>query len=152
MNFTFAALNGAKTAFENIIARLKKHKNGKAKTTATAISDLLREFTNALNDDLNTTVALSVLNKAVKMPFSKDIYKLVTKKFDAVLSLSLNNFSEEVKEKTAAIPQEIIELAEKRLTAKSKRDFAAADKLRAEIEQKGYTITDAKKGYEIVRK
>jgi cysteinyl-tRNA synthetase len=149
MNFTFGALDGAKTAYGNIIARLRKHKHGERKTDTT---ELLTEFTNALNDDLNTTRALAVLNKAVKMPPSADIYKLVTEKFDLVLSLDLSAEGEKCAAPVPAVPTEIIELADKRAEAKKHRDFSAADKYRAEIEQKGYRIIDTPNGCEIKAK
>jgi cysteinyl-tRNA synthetase len=116
----------------------------------------LNEFRNAINDDLNTPKALAALNKAVKMPLSADIYRLVTEKFDSVLSLSLEHAVIEqtaTEKKTAVnkavIPNEIIALAEKRLTAKREKDFATADKLRTEIAEHGYQITDTANGYEI---
>jgi cysteinyl-tRNA synthetase len=146
MNFTWEALTGAKAAYTGITARLQKHKTAKNKTDT---GGLLSEFAAALNDDLNTPAALAVLNKAVKMPPSADIYKLVTEKFDAVLSLDLAAAQPKDPKQTVSIPAEITELAKKRAAAKKERNFAAADSLRAQIEKMGYRITDTPAGHEI---
>ena len=45
--------------------------------------------------------------------------------------------------KKADIPQEIIELAQKRVEAKKNKDWASADALRNEIQSAGYIIEDA---------
>ena len=52
----------------------------------------------------------------------------------------------------ADIPEDIKELAEKRWQAKLARDWASADKLRAELDEKGYVIKDAKDNYTVIKK
>jgi len=46
-------------------------------------------------------------------------------------------------------PEEIKVLAQKRWDAKQTKDWAAADQLRAELTEKGWTIKDSKDGFEI---
>ncbi len=50
------------------------------------------------------------------------------------------------------VPDSVKELAEKRWQAKLARDWAAADKLRAEIDALGYTVKDTKENYTILKK
>jgi cysteinyl-tRNA synthetase len=150
MNFTFDALLSAKTAYINIVAGLAKHKNAAQKTDAAELAELLTEFSAGINNDLNTPRALAVLNKAIKMKPSADIYKLITQKFDAVLSLSLKEAATEFLTQTAntvIIPKKISDLANKRQAAKLKKDYRTADLLRDEILKAGYTITDTKNGF-----
>jgi cysteinyl-tRNA synthetase len=154
LNFTWDSLTAAKKAYQNITAALLKHKNAADKTDKAIIAELLNEFSGAINDDLNTPRALAVVNKAVKMVPSKDIYDLVTVKFDSVLSLQFDaavTAAEKDDNLRAGeeIPPHITELAEQRQTAKSAKDYAAADKLRAEIEGQGFQIIDNSSGYEI---
>jgi len=47
------------------------------------------------------------------------------------------------------IPKDISRLAEERLKAKEAKDWDKADKLRKEIEAKGYRLIDTKDGFEI---
>jgi hypothetical protein len=46
-------------------------------------------------------------------------------------------------------PASVRELAERRAQARQSRDFAAADQLRAEIGDRGWTVTDGPGGYEL---
>ncbi len=151
VNFTFTALDSAKKTYKEIINNLSKHYASQNKTDKKLLAELEQEFHNAINNDLNTPMALAVLHKALKSPLSIDIYDLVTKKFDSVLSLSLANATNEKKE-IIKVPDEIIELAEKRLTEKKNKNYAAADELRKQIESAGYIITDTSNSYNIEKK
>ncbi len=66
--------------------------------------------------------------------------------FDRVFGLKLD---EEIKSESQSIPDEIKDLASKRWQAKQDKDWVLADKLRAEVTQKGYQILDTKDGYTI---
>lgn len=48
-------------------------------------------------------------------------------------------------------PALVRELAERRWAARQAKDFAESDRLRALIEQEGYTMRDRKEGYDLVR-
>jgi len=159
LNFTFEGLDGAKTAYERLRHALVKHKraafcrpyNGKSALPSAKIADYQRQFDQAIFDDLNIPLALGILWTAVKEEPSYEIYKLALK-FDKILGLNLNKLPKEPKPKKSSIPSNITELAEKRKTAKTNKDFALADTLRKEIETAGYTITDIPGGgYEITK-
>ena len=49
-------------------------------------------------------------------------------------------------------PDEIEDLAQKRLMAKKSRDFATADDLRNQIDAKGWTVMDTADGFKLVKK
>lgn len=50
------------------------------------------------------------------------------------------------------IPQEVIELAQKRVEARTNKDYALSDQLRDEISKKGYLIKDSASGYVLIEK
>ncbi|MCQ2381762.1 MAG: class I tRNA ligase family protein, partial [Clostridia bacterium] len=148
LNFTFEALDAAKENYRNICNALRRHNHATVKTDEKIINNLRHDFIEALNNDLNTPVALAVLHQALKQPDSQDIYRLVTEEFDQVLSLSLNKALDLVDE---AIPSEITAIAEQRLLAKKQRDWQTADKLRDQITTAGYQINDTPNGYTITK-
>ena len=150
LNFTFEALDAARENYRNIVNALRRHRTATAKTNADIITDLRQKFTDAVNNDLNTPVALAVLHQALKQSDSQDIYNLVTKEFDQVLSLSLDAAAS-AEAPVSEIPNEIVTLAEQRLAAKKARDWATADKLRAEITAAGYQINDTPNGYTLTK-
>ena len=146
LNFTFEGMDGAKTAFERLCKSIVAHKNGKAATDKAVLDDFAKKFEEAVADDLNVPQALGVLWTMLKLPASKDVYDLAMK-FDSVLGLSLDKAESFLPEEKYDIPEEIVALAEKMQQARSVKDYASADALRAEIDQKGFTVLNTKDGY-----
>lgn len=112
-------------------------------------------FEMALKDDLNTPIALASLYEFLNHANSKKTYS--KKDIDIII-----NFIERcdkvfslLKKEKQNIPQEIIELAEKRKEARNNNNYGLSDKLRNEIIAKGYEIKDSKdskSGYIITRR
>lgn len=73
-------------------------------------------------------------------------------KFDTVLALDLANPGiANVANTEIELPQEIIELVEKRKLARENKDWQESDRLRDEIIAKGYQVKDTKQGMEVSR-
>lgn len=150
LNFTFDSMNFAKTSYRRLKEQLLLHKNSKAVTDKKVIEEYKEKFKNAVEDDLNIPLALGILWTMLKEEKSKDIYDTAIY-FDKVLGLNLDKEESEEKPQPT-LPQEITELAEKRKQAKAEKNFALADSLRNEIENKGYSIIDKPGCYEIIKK
>jgi len=147
INFTWEGLKAAKTGLNNLkqnIERLKELPNINDKEIET--TKIL--FYEAVYDNINTPIALSVLQELISKANSSQAGgdKLIDliNKFDEVLALDLDN--------NIDIPAEIKALAEKRATAKKAGDFASADKLRSQIFEQGYQIEDMKGTYKLIKK
>ena len=101
----------------------------------------LQEFENALQDDINTPLALakvyefmSEINKQEK--FSKNdikTIKIFMQKTNEILGL--------IKDEEE-ISIEVIELAEQRTKAREEKNWEKADEIRDEIKKLGYEIKD----------
>jgi cysteinyl-tRNA synthetase len=121
---------------------LHEAKKEKKKKTIPKEARLLSEaFWEAMTDDLNTPKALAVLSKTLKAPITASEKKTLIDSFDTVLGLDLK-----AETKTIAIPRAILLLAAKREAARLAKNFAEADVLRNELEQKGYTVKDTPTG------
>jgi cysteinyl-tRNA synthetase len=57
---------------------------------------------------------------------------------------------ENLLERGAGAPPEVVELAERRAAARAERDFAAADRLREELRAQGWEVRDGPRGAELV--
>ncbi|MBR5987254.1 MAG: cysteine--tRNA ligase [Clostridia bacterium] len=147
LNFTFEGMDAAHTSYERLRNALYAHKMSPAATDPAILDDLMKKFKGAVEDDMNIPFALGVLWDAVKLPKSKDVYKLALE-FDKVLGLSLDKVTAPAQEKID-VPADIAALAEARFAAKKEKNWAEADRLRAEIAAKGYAIKDSKDGYTI---
>lgn len=108
--------------------------------------DIKKKIENALLDDMATPVAIVLLRDAIDNKELPDNDKVYIAKFaDSVLGLRLvENRRQKFNKKKSdnEIPQEIIDLMEKRKEAKLAKDFAIADAIRNEIRDSGYEITD----------
>ena len=149
INFTFDGLKAAQASLINLRKILKEHKGKPAKIASEVLDKYKAEFLEAINDNLNTPLALGVLFSMVKNEDkSNDIYELAMQ-FDRVFAVGL---SREVEEEVVDIPEDIRALAELRWEAKKNKDWTNADKYRNEIQEKGYVILDSKDGYKIEKK
>ena len=155
LNFTFEALTAAQNAYNNLISGLVKHRNAlfdKNKITKATLDDYWKEFKAALADDLNTPKAIAVIWNALKEKPSKQIYDLIIE-MDKTLSLDFEKaVAEQKNPKQMEIPDEIKKLAEERLVAKQKKDWATADKIRGNIGDLGWEILDTNDGYILNKK
>ncbi len=119
-----------------------------------APSHCLEKFSLAINDNLNTPLALSIVYRFISVVNKTDnlnqeqIVAILSfwKKVNKVLGLKL-----ELSEKESSIPEEIVVLSDKRELARKEKDFDLADKLRDEIITKGYSIEDTSNGVEITK-
>ena len=145
LNFTFAALDAAKTAYTRLLSAINEHRGGKAQTPDDVLAKYEKEFTEAISDDINIPLALGVLWNMLKEPASKQIYELV-QKFDTVFGLRLDTVPQVEK---IEVPADVAALADKRLEARKNKDWALSDALRDQIAALGYTVVDKKDGYDI---
>jgi len=158
-DFSWKAMEQAKANYERIaewVGKLKEIANGpKVGPSALLRSDLRKKtFETAMDDDLNTPLALSVLydlitetNKQIKDLSANEAGKILTafEKINKVFGLSFT-------ETEIKIPENIKILAEERVKVREKMDFTKADKLRKEIEKLGYEIEDLDEGYKLKKK
>ena len=64
------------------------------------------------------------------------------------MGLDLKNAKNYLK-KDIEVPEEILEMIEKRANAKKEKNYELADKLRDEIKEKGYIIKDTANGVNV---
>jgi cysteinyl-tRNA synthetase len=97
-------------------------------------------FASALDEDFNTADALAVMHEwrsAGQLELLRRALEL----------FGLGSLTE-----TEAAPPELEELAQQRAEARSRGDFGEADRLREEIESRGWEIRDVAEGFQLVPK
>lgn len=150
LNFTFEGIKAADTAYKRLLNLLYEHKISSAETDKKITDKYRDDFQAAIDDDINIPLALGIVWTMLKERPSKDIYSLAME-FDKVLGLSLDKAAPAEKEKID-IPDEIRKLADLRLEARKAKNWAESDRLRDILNQKGYSVLDAKDGYTLERK
>ena len=149
LNFTWESMESAKTSFKRLTSHLLSHKQSQNRTDKKVIDEIMNEFHEAINDDLNVPMAMGVLWKMVKLPLSKDIYEAALV-MDRVFGLDFDKISEESQK--VEVPDFVEKLAQQRLEARKQKNWAESDRLRGEIENAGFAVKDKADGYELVKK
>jgi cysteinyl-tRNA synthetase len=108
-------------------------------------------FVAAIDDDLDMPVALALLREILRAPLPDDERRWLILDADSVLGLDLDRVWDATGSTTPdAVPAEVTALVEARTAARSARDWARADALRAEIEAFGWDVTDTPDGPELI--
>ena len=151
MNFTWDAIAQSKSNLQRISDFVNNLKNPEAGNGAEMNAEKYQErFEEAMNDDLNTPIALSVLYELITEtnklnPANKKDILGLWEKMNKVFGLNISK-------EEAEIPEDIKKLAKERDEAKKIKDFPKSDELRNLIDKKGYLIEDTKEGYKIKKK
>ncbi|MFN7140381.1 MAG: DALR domain-containing protein [Limisphaerales bacterium] len=161
LNFTFEGLKGAVSTVERLtnfrqLVREAKTESGSNPQVKAIVENALKSFEEAMDDDLNTSVALAAIHNMVREinivlaneQLRKDDKEAVLdaiSKFDSVLGI----FG---KEETLILDEEVERLIAERQEARRNRDFAKADAIRLLLSEKGIILEDTKEGVRWRRK
>ena len=150
LNFTFEGVKASQIALERLYESYLKLKNGTETVEQAKILEYKQNFMSYINDDMNMPGAMSVVWEIARsIAKSKELADLLLE-FDNVLGLDIKNAETYLKKKEE-LPEEIVELLNKRNLARNNKDWKTSDILRDEIISKGYNIKDSKDGT-IIRK
>ncbi|PYR36851.1 MAG: cysteine--tRNA ligase [Acidobacteria bacterium] len=153
LNFTWASLASAEESLRRLIDFLARTEAVTLDQRFEAVAERVQEartaFADALRDDLNTAAALGAmfeLVKALNLPVIRQAFE----EFDRVLGiLSLRRTEED----QPPVPlEEIARLIEDRHAARRRRDFAAADRIRHDLAERGVLLEDTSTGTRWKRK
>ena len=147
MNFTWEGLSGAKTALSKLNKMVVDLRD--VPVTADGWSDEGKEFYDkfvaAMEDDLNTAQAISIVWELMKSGVSDEAKKNLINVMDSVLGLNLG--TEE--DKNIGIPEEIKELLTKREEVRKAKNWAESDAIRNQITEMGYRVEDYADGVKV---
>lgn len=142
INFTFEAMDSAKISLNRLREGYLKHKEGTEELSKEEIEEYEKRFLEAINDDLNMPVAMSVIWDIIKnSKKSKTLANLILK-FDEVLGLDLKNYQKPEDD----IPEEVKKLVEERNEARKNKNWSESDRIRDILINKGYNVKDSKEG------
>jgi cysteinyl-tRNA synthetase len=135
-------MDSAKIALSRLREGYLRHSEGTEDISDEEIAEYEKRFLDAINDDLNMPVAMSVVWDVVKNPKkSKKLQKLLLK-FDEVLGLDLKNYQKE----EHVLSDEVQKLVEQRNEARNNKNWAESDRIRDILIDMGYTVKDSKEG------
>ena len=150
--FSEEALDSAKSAYEKLIKRIAVLKTENKPIDMQVFEEFRNKFKLALEKDLNTASALTLVFDVLKLDTNVDTKIAILKDYDKVLGLNFvevleNGIEEETQNNIDAdLEKYILEMIEKRKLAKQNRDYALADQIRNELKEKGVELIDTKEG------
>ncbi len=149
--YSWEGLNNAAGAYNKLIARIASLKEG-GNVDPTAFDEYKARFTEALDNDLNTSLAVTAVYDVLKAPISDATKLSLLSDYDRVLSLDLleNAKAQRERDEMSAQAQngdpEILAAIAARAEAKRNKNYAEADRIRAELASRGITLIDTPNG------
>ena len=148
--FSWENLDNAVIAYEKLIAKIATFKEDGA-VEEVALAQLKEKFANALNGDLNTSLAVTAVYDVLKAKCNDSTKLAALADFDQVLSLNLIAAAKKLvqkqeEEETASADPEIDAMVAARTEAKKAKNWAEADQIRDELKARGIEIIDTPQG------
>lgn len=148
LEFTYEALDGASSTYDKIKSKIKSITNDNI-INEEDFNKYNTLFINALNDDLNTSSAITIMFDTLKADINSGTKLKLLESYDKVLGLDL--IKENKKEIDEDLEKYILSKIEERNNAKKNKDFTLADNIRNELLEKGIILKDTREGtiYEV---
>ena len=151
--YSYENLDNAAAAYNRLISRIAAlDENDGDKIDEDAAAELKGRFTAALDSDLNTSLAVTVLYDVLKYKTNDKTKLFILDDFDKVLGLNLLSAAKEQREKSSSSESagegdaEIDALIAARAAAKKEKNYAEADRIRDELKAQGIELTDTPQG------
>lgn len=143
--FSYEIMDTIKNTYDKLKRKIALINNNQGDVNNKNIELYENNFKEALENDLNTSNALTVLYDVIKDNTLTNNEKItLIKKFDQVLSLDL--LSSNTKEISEIDEKYINDMINKRNEAKKEKNYNLADQIRDELLQKGIVLIDTREG------
>ena len=145
LNFTWDALDAAATGLARMRSTFHALPNDAA---AAPDAQALAQFTTHVNDDLNMPRALALAWDVLRGSLPAPIKRATLQRFDDVFGLGLATWAPA----RETVPDAINALAQARADARKAKQWAEADRLRAELHASGWEMEDRADGFTLKRR
>lgn len=146
--FSFERLDGANSAYKKLLSKIETiSPKDNEELQTDLINNHIQNFKSALENDLNTSLALTQVYEVLKDETLNNAGKLhIITEFDKVLGLNLINSQKN--QLSNELEEYISSKITQRLEAKKNKNYALADQIRAELLEKGIVLKDTPTGTE----
>ena len=148
LEFSYEVLDNMSAAYDKLVRRIGTL-NRDGEIDVKKFAEYRERFEAALCDDLNSSMAITILYDMLKDEMNDATKYALAESFDEVLSLDLTT-AHAMKEADKGVDAEleafVLAKIEERKAAKNEKDFAKADAIRAELLAKGIVIEDTREG------
>ncbi len=146
LEFSFETLDNVVTAYDKLIKNIGKLKD-EGEVDKAVFDEYKEKFENALDNDLNTSMAITVVYEMLKADTNDKTKLELARSFDEVLSLNLTALvGTDDNGNDDDLEAHIMAMIEERAAAKKEKNFARADEIRDELLKEGIMIKDTREG------
>ncbi|MBR3661032.1 MAG: cysteine--tRNA ligase [Bacilli bacterium] len=145
LEFSYKALDASEIEYKKLKNKISLLNKNEDLIDEERFREFDNRFKESIGNNLNTSMAITILYDVLKSDINDYTKVKLIEKFDKVLSLDL------LKIEDIEIPKEIKELVEERNNYKKEKKFLEADRIRNEVEKRGYKIIDTRDGVKIER-
>lgn len=149
ISFSWENLEASQSAYENLVRQF----HGLGQDIGKVDSEYKKEFTELIDEDLDTPKALALAWDLLKDENIKPEDKKATLlEFDRVfgLSLDISDFLNDLREiPLEELPESIRSLISERGLAREEKDWKKSDEIREKLKNLGYTVKDSEEGQRV---
>lgn len=147
--FSYENLDNVESAYEKLVKKIATIQD-EGELDEKAYTEYNEKFEDAICNDLNTSMAITVVYDVVKADINGKTKLALLNAFDKVLSLNLTTAGAKLLEAGTSVDSDlenfIQEKIAERAEAKKAKDFARADAIRDELLARGVAIKDTREG------
>jgi cysteinyl-tRNA synthetase len=146
MEYSPEAVQAAQNGLRHLQNQIREIAEAPKTSPRSVETDFKEKFLKAVNADLNMPRAMAVVQELLKSrcPDSEKLRTIID--FDRILGLDLDKV-----DKTDILPLEIQQMVENRKKARVEKNWEMSDRLRDDIQARGYVVQDTKDGMKVFK-
>ena len=146
MEYSPEAAQAAQNGLRHLQNQIRETVEASKSSAASVDPEIKDKFLKAVNGDLNMPRAMAVVQELLKSQLP-DSQKLATiADFDRILGLDLDKV-----DKTDTLPPDIQQMVDHRIKARVEKNWDMSDRLRDDIQARGYVVQDTKDGMKVFK-
>lgn len=146
LEFSYEVLDNVGAAYEKLVRKVRELKED-GTVDSQKMEAFRTKFEAALCNDLNTSMAITVIYDVLREDMNDATKKNIIKSFEEVLSIGLFN---EIETEESSVDEEFIsfigQMIQERNAAKKEKNYEKADEIRQNLAAKGVIIKDTREG------
>lgn len=147
--FSYENLDNVESAYEKLVKKIATIQD-EGELDEKAYAEYNEKFEDAICNDLNTSMAITVVYDVVKADINGKTKLALLNAFDKVLSLNLTTAGAKLLEAGTSVDSDLENFIQEKIVeraeAKKAKDFARADAIRDELLARGVAIKDTREG------
>jgi len=146
LEFSYEGLDSISAVYKKLRTKISSL-SAEGSINDAVFNDYRSHFAEAIGNDLNTAMALTVIYDVLKEDVNEITKRALIEDFDKVLSLNLTvPYLVQEAEMDIGLVAYVEEKIKERTEAKKTKDFTQADRIREELLEKGIVLEDTREG------